>query len=258
MQVTPEAFLLDATGALVYRGAVGGTNGPGLHAALTAFLDGRPVEPDRGAGEGNADWPGASSHEADDPFGSVAFSSELIFEKIPDVPAHHCSTIAEAANGDLLVVWYGGSYESADDQVLFLSRRKQGGRVWSKPEVLIRDSVQPPGNAVVFRAGGKRLFIVWARMEASRPLRRGGGWGQTRLFIARRRITASPGAKTNCFSAACSKVCATCRSRWQRRTAPSVGPQFRGHQDRGQTWEQLGAVTGGSQPTVLNAPMARC
>jgi len=149
---------------------------------LSAFLNEEPVKVGQVTPRGIPIGQSLPRRILEDPFGAVAFSSELIFEKIPESPAHHCSTIAEAANGDLLVVWYGGSFESADDQALFLSRRKKGERVWGQPEVLLRDSAQPPGNAVVFRAGTNRLCIVWARMEASRPLRRGGGWGETRLW----------------------------------------------------------------------------
>jgi predicted neuraminidase len=182
----------------------------------------------------------------------VAFSSELIFEKIPDAPSHHCSTIAEAANGDLLAVWYGGSYESADDQALFLSRRKKGGRAWSRPKVLIRDSAQPPGNAVVFRAGGHRLCIVWCRMEASRPLRRGGGWGQTRLFF---RISKDHGVTWSKDEPFLGGVHEGLRNvpitRASGELLLPLAHSFARTKDGGRSWEHLGAVTGGGQPTVI-------
>jgi predicted neuraminidase len=250
--VTPETFLLDADGALVYRGAIGGANDSVLAPVLTAFLDGRPVEPKQVPAKGTPIGQAAPKLSAEDSFGPVTFSSELIFETIPDVPAHHCSTIAEAGNGDLLVVWYGGSYESADDQALFLSRRKQNGRGWSKPEVLIRDSLQPPGNAVVFRTGGKRLFIVWCRMEASRPLRRGGGWGQTRLFYRTSSDHGRSWSKDQPFLGGL---------REGLRNVPitltngklilPLGHSFAGSGNSGQTWEHLGAIASGGQPTVI-------
>ena len=250
--VTPEAFVLDADGALVYRGAIGGTNTPALAPALSAFLDGRPIESKQVPAKGTPIGQAAPKLSAEDSFGSVAFSSELLFENIPDVPAHHCSTIAEAANGDLLVVWYGGSYESADDQVLFLSRRKQGGRAWSKPEVLIRDSMQPPGNAVVFSAGGKRLFIVWCRMEASRPLRRGGGWGQTGLFYRTSSDHGHSWSKDALFLGGLREglrnLPITLRS---GELLLPLGHSFAGSGNGGQTWEHLGAVNSGGQPTVI-------
>lgn len=251
-KITPEAFLLDASGALIYHGAIGGTNEAGLVRSLSEFLEGQPVKTSSVPAKGISIGQPEPKRDGNDPFGSVAFSSELIFEKIPDAPAHHCSTIAETANGDLLVVWYGGSYESADDQALFLSRRKKGERVWGKPEVLIRDSAQPPGNAVVFRAGGHRLCIVWARMEASRPLRRGGGWGQTRLLY---RVSEDDGVTWSKDKLFLGGV------REGMRNVPitlaggelllPLDHSFALTKDHGTTWEQLGAVTGGGQPTVI-------
>jgi hypothetical protein len=250
--VTPEAFLLDAEGALVYRGAIGNTNEPALAPAANALADGQPVEPRQVPAKGTPIGQAAAKLGMEDTFGSVAYSSELIFENIPDMPAHHCSTIAEAANGDLLVLWYGGSYESADDEVLFLARRKKGERAWSKPEVLIRDSMQPPGNAVVFRAGAKRLFIVWCRMEASRPLRRGGGWGQTRLFY---RTSDNHGRSWSKDAPFLDGVREGLRNlpitlRNDELILP-LGHSFAGSGDGGRTWEHLGAVDSGGQPTVI-------
>jgi peroxiredoxin len=251
-KVTPEASLLDANGALVYHGAVGSTNEAGLVRSLSEFLDGQTVTITHVPAQGTPIGQPGSKRDGEDPFGSVTFSSELIFEKIPDTPAHHCSTIAEAANGDLVVVWYGGSYESADDQALFLSLRKKGGRVWNRPEVLIRDSAQPPGNAVVFRAGSNRLGIVWCRMEASRPLRRGGGWGQTRLLSRTSEDHGVTWSKDEPFLDGV---------REGLRNVPitltggelllPMAHSFAGTKDGGRTWEQLGAVNAGGQPTVI-------
>jgi predicted neuraminidase/peroxiredoxin len=250
--VTPEVFLLDAQGALVYRGAVGDTNAPALAPAARALADGRPVEPKQVPAKGTPIGQAAPKLIVEDSFGSVAFSSELIFENILDMPAHHCSTIAEAANGDLLVVWYGGSYESADDQVLFLSRRRQGEKAWNKPEVLMRDSMQPPGNAVVFRAGGKRLFIVWCRMEASRPLRRGGGWGETRLLYRTSNDHGRSWSKDALFLGGLREglrnLPITLRSGG---LLLPLGRSFAGSGNGGKTWEHLGAVDTGGQPTVI-------
>ena len=119
-KVTPEAFVVDAKARLRYRGRIGNAeDSGGLGAALKGLTD----EPSGAAvsepADGTAiDKPGQTSF-FNDPYGSFHFSSELIFEKIPGAPAHHASSIAEAANGDLLVTWYGGSYESSDDEALY-------------------------------------------------------------------------------------------------------------------------------------------
>jgi predicted neuraminidase/peroxiredoxin len=251
-QVTPEAFLLDANGALVYHGAVGGTNEGGLIEALSEFRKGQPVTVGYVPAKGTPIGQPEPKRAVPDPFASVAFSSELIFEKIPDVPSHHCSTVTEAANGDLLVVWYGGSYESADDQTLFLSRRKKGRRSWGKPEVLIRNSAQPPGNAVVFRDTRERIWIVWCRMEASRPLRRGGSWRQTRLMY---RVSKDNGHHWSKDALFLGGIMESLRNKPIRLANGELllplGHSFAGTTDRGRTWEHLGRVSAGSQPTVI-------
>ena len=118
----------------------------------------------------------------EDPYGSISYSSELIFENIPGAPVHHASSIAQAANGDLLVTWYGGSYESSDDEALFLARRKKGQRDWEPPRMLLRNPAAPVGNAVIFTDQRQRVWIVWGRMEATQPLLAHTGWERTRLF----------------------------------------------------------------------------
>ncbi len=180
---TPEVFLLDRRGTLVFHGGLQDDKARAAYqSAVSNLLRKQPIEVASHAVEGTPlDQPG-QAREIDDPYGSISFSSELVFEKIPFAPAHHCSTICEAANRDLLCLWYGGTYESAHDQVLFLSRKRPGEKHWSTPEVLVKDAVQPPGNGVIFRDAEDRVTIVWARMEGTRPMPRGGGWDRCRLF----------------------------------------------------------------------------
>jgi len=182
-RVTPEIFLLDREGKLAYHGGV--NDEPARRAFETAaanVLKKQLIEVASLPIEGTPIGRPGPKRAIEDPYGTIAFSSELIFEQIPMAPAHHCSSICELAGGDLLCVWYGGSYESADDQALFLSRRKVGERNWSQPRVLMRNAAQPPGNAVIFRDSSERVWIVWSRMESTRPIRRGSGWNRCRLM----------------------------------------------------------------------------
>lgn len=253
-RVTPEAYLLDRLGVVVYRGAVAG-----LQDAVEDLLAGRPVREGRRPAEGALIGSPAPARPVGARYGSVWFSSELIFEKIPGAPAHHASTIAEAANGDMLAVWYGGSYESSDDQTLFLARRKKGERAWGPPQALIRDSLQPPGNAVVFRDGLDRIWIVWARMEASRPVRRGGGWSGCRLM---RRVSADHGmtwTPDTAFEDALGvlprnvPVLLPDLSLLLPMGAPG-GSFFLKTVDHGKTWTRSGLIAGGGQPTLARLP----
>jgi predicted neuraminidase len=182
--VTPEAFVIDKDARLRYRGRIGKEDGTGaLAGALKSLADNRSVtgivvEPADGT---PISQPGATPL-LKDTFESIHFASELIFEKIPGAPAHHASSVAEAPNGDLLVTWYGGSYESSDDEALYMARRKKGERTWSAPEMLFRDPAHPVGNAIIFVDLAKRVWILWGRMEATQPLLAQTGWDGARLM----------------------------------------------------------------------------
>ncbi len=183
-RVTPELFLLDRRGALVFHGGLHDDEARQAFAAAVGNLLARqPVERAGPAAQGTPIDEPAAKRELEDPYGTVFFASELVFEKIPTAAAHHCSTICQAANNDLLCLWYGGSYESADDQALFLSRRKPQDKNWSQPQALVQNAAQPPGNGVIFRHASDRIYIVWARMEGTRPMRRGSGWNHCRLMV---------------------------------------------------------------------------
>ena len=182
-QFTPEVFLIDRHGKLVFHGGMQDGNARHAYeAALQNLLRKQPVEVTTHAIEGTPlDQPG-KKREIDDPYGVISFSSELVFEKIPGAAAYHCSTICEAGNQDLLCLWYGGTYESAHDQAMYLSRRRAGERNWSTPKVIIQNTKTPPGNGVIFRDTGDRLCIVWGQMEGTHPTGRGEGWDRCRLF----------------------------------------------------------------------------
>lgn len=174
---SPSAFAVAQDGTLVYRGDLSGARD-----AVAALLAGKPypaqARPQTGTPLAEPGTPDTSRN----PYPPIYFSSETIFEEIPGAPVHHCSTLAEAPNGDLLCVWYGGSYESAEDQVLFMARQPNGSRDWSTPEVLIQNPDAPPGNAIIFRGPNDTLWVVWSRMQGSRPARRGTGWSQCALL----------------------------------------------------------------------------
>ena len=179
----PEVYLLDGRGVLLYHGGLQDDAArSGFAAAIESVLAKRPIDTATAPVVGTPLDNKGSAPKFDNPYGSIWFASEQVFESIPLAPAHHCSTICQAANGDLLCLWYGGSYESADDQAIFLARKQPDVKHWSTPRVLLQNAVAPPGNGVIFRDTTERLWIVWCRMEGTRPMRRGSGWDRCRLF----------------------------------------------------------------------------
>ncbi len=181
---TLQAYLIDKEGAVRFRGSFANKEMSKLFGkALSNYLREKELPE-------SVDTPGGTpldnfGNESPlaDPYGQPVFHASPVFEKIEGVPAHHCSTLAECPNGDLLCLWYGGSFESADDQQLLLARKPKDACAWDTPQSLpVSQFPTPPGNAVIFRLG-QRMGIVWGRMEASRPLVRGGGWESCRLLI---------------------------------------------------------------------------
>ncbi len=182
---TPEFFLLDDEATLLYHGGLGGAaDEPGLERAIDQYLDNRPVETARVSIEGTPiDEPGPE-REIENQYGLPYLAGQFIFQELPGAAVHHCSTVAEAPNGDILVLWYAGSYESAEDQALYMARLedKRSG-VWSEPERVVWNPGQPPGNAAIFQGPDENMHIIWGRMEGTWPKRRGSGWSDCRLMI---------------------------------------------------------------------------
>lgn len=267
-QATPEVFLLDREGRLVFRGGLEREEGrAALESAIQQLLRKKPIAAAAGPAGGTPIRSPGPRIERTDPYGAPSFASELIFERIAGAPAHHCSTITEAPNGDLLCVWYGGSYESADDQTLFLSRRERGQRRWTTPRRLLSDLSMPPGNAVIFVDGHNRLQIVWCRMEATRPIRRGSGWGQCRLFARTSNDDGESWSEDRMLlsdddAAANDGVYGVPRNPPITLTNGNMvlplegdgGGLFLLSSDGGETWTRGGTAADGSQPTLAERP----
>ena len=257
--VTPEYFMLDANGALVYHGGLG-QPGEGLELAIQQHLSGTPVTA-RAPLAGDPIGAAAPRTPVPDKYGTIYFASQLIFEKIPGAAVHHCSTVAEAPNGDILCLWYGGSYESSEDQALYLARQRRGEVAWEEPQRLLFDPNLPPGNAVLFQGPDRRLWIIWGRMESERPIRRGSGWGECRLMYRTsddNGVTWSADAEVpDGFGSLPRNLPLTLAD--GRFAIPMSGEGRQAHggsyllflDPAGPTWARSGYVRGGSQPTVI-------
>lgn len=257
--VAPEYFMLDHTGTLVYHGALGAP-AAGLDLAIQEILGGKEVTA-HAAIAGDPIDAAAPPREVPNKYGTIYFASQLIFEKIPGAAVHHCSTVAEAPNGDILCLWYGGSYESSEDQALYLARQRNGHIAWDEPERLLFDPNLPPGNAVIFQGPDQRLWIIWGRMKSERPLRRGSGWGECRLMY---RISDDNGLTWSDdneipggFGSLPRNLPLTLSD--GRFAIPMSGEGPQGHggsyllflDAAGPAWTRSASVRGGSQPTVI-------
>jgi predicted neuraminidase len=105
----------------------------------------------------------------------------------PEIPGKykHPASITELDNGDLYLVYYGGSGEYAADSGVFGARLPRGGSRWSRPERIAPKLDFPEGNAVVWQSPD---HVVWL-FSVVRP---GATWSTSRIVVR----VSSDGAKT--------------------------------------------------------------
>ena len=259
--VTPELFLLDGSGSLVYHGGLDQAESyQSLELAILSLLMKVPATiPDTRA-NGTAIDARLPVIQRTDKFGTMKFSSRMIFDVAPRATAFHCSTLTQAANGDLLCLWYGGTYESADDETLFLSRQHPGSSDWSPPQPVVSDPLHPPGNAIMFVDAQKKLWMLWARLESTRPIRRGSGWDRCRLMVRTSidhgetwsddRPLLSDGIwavpRNNALTLKSGRILVPVEAV----IGKEEGSLFLGTSDNGQHWDVSPMVIGGSQPVL--------
>ncbi len=104
------------------------------------------------------------------------YAETLIFEDASDRPSHHCASMAELPNGDLLCVWYAGSREGAADVALMMARWGRAEARWSAPRVLLDTPGRPDGNAVIHLDSGGKLWLFHDVIQ-------GRGWDSALLYL---------------------------------------------------------------------------
>jgi predicted neuraminidase len=110
--------------------------------------------------------------------GLLAEAPPIVTERVfgPEIPGKykHPASLTELLNGDLLLVYYGGSGEYAADATVFAARRPRGETRWSAPRPITPRPKEPEGNAVVWQAPDG---VVWL-FSVIRP---GATWSSSRI-----------------------------------------------------------------------------
>jgi predicted neuraminidase len=89
---------------------------------------------------------------------AATLSQEFIYETAP-FPECHASTVIETAPGELLVSWFGGTKEGANDVAIWGSRRVNGK--WSEPFEIVREPNIPTFNPVLFKTRDGVLWLYY-------------------------------------------------------------------------------------------------
>jgi predicted neuraminidase len=98
----------------------------------------------------------------------------LFGPEVPTGPYKHPASIAELDNGDLYLVYYGGKGEYATDTGVFGARLKRGSQKWTQPRAIARDPFRSLGNAVVWQAPDKVVWLFYV-------VRWGDTWSTSRI-----------------------------------------------------------------------------
>lgn len=94
-------------------------------------------------------------------------SDEFLFTEGEYFQQCHASTIEEAANGNFLASWFGGTHEGNKDVVIWGIRSTENG--WSNPEVWadgkVNDTLQYPcWNPVLFKSKNKETIHLFYKV----------------------------------------------------------------------------------------------
>jgi len=79
-------------------------------------------------------------------------------------PMSHCSNILELSNGDFVVVWYAGAYETSPDEVILMSRFNHSSLKGEEPRIIVDTPGKADGNPVAFEYDGK-LYLFYVTIE---------------------------------------------------------------------------------------------
>lgn len=92
---------------------------------------------------------------------------EHIFGDERPFPSCHASSLVELADGGYLVVWFGGSRESADDVGIWTARRgPEGG--WSSPALTAKVEESAHWNPILLAGGDGRVHL-WFKVGPRIP-----------------------------------------------------------------------------------------
>ncbi len=94
--------------------------------------------------------------------------------EVPTGPYKHPACITELSNGDLYLVYYGGSGEYAVDTSVFGARLRKGETAWSRPRVIAHDPLRSVGNGVIWEAPDGVVWLFYV-------VRYGDTWSTSRI-----------------------------------------------------------------------------
>jgi predicted neuraminidase len=96
------------------------------------------------------------------------YQAQEIFSHLSEYLSCHASSIAALPNGDLLVAFYAGSVEKAEDVSIFLSLYSSAKDIWQSPQIVMDIPEKSLGNPVLFLAPNGILWLFFLVMEGNK------------------------------------------------------------------------------------------
>ncbi len=111
------------------------------------------------------------------PLNSAELRTETVFGPETSTGRYkHPASITALANGDLYLVFYGGSGEYATDTSVFGARLKKGETRWSPPVAIAHDPFRSTGNGVAWQAPDGAVWLFYV-------VRYGATWSTSRIQV---------------------------------------------------------------------------
>ena len=92
-------------------------------------------------------------------------ADEITHERVigPEFPGRykHPATVAELANGDLYIAYYGGGGEYEQDTAVYGMRLAKGSKTWSRPEIIADTPNRSDGNAAMWQAPDGLVWLFY-------------------------------------------------------------------------------------------------
>ena len=89
----------------------------------------------------------------------VVISKGFVFADDRPFPQCHASSVLRTADGNFLVVWFGGTHEKHDDVGIWLSKGKPDA--WSKPIEIAKLREDPHWNPVLFQSPDGNIILYF-------------------------------------------------------------------------------------------------
>lgn len=89
----------------------------------------------------------------------LELNKEFVFEEERDFDSAHAATILQLKNGDMLIAWFGGSWEKDSNVAIWTS--KKNGNLWTKPKKVAETRGVALWNPVLFELASDTTILFY-------------------------------------------------------------------------------------------------